>query len=174
MIRPFISLMWRRGKFIPIGKRKQLLNSYVRCNLLPVYQLATVERIVHLHRMLNGLTKHGVDIRLNRDISSRSSRRRMPMNILRSRPLSVNTIVSALGYGRLRTWMRLGPKWSSKSWPNVRTFVLFLLSYLLTECAVADCDIVFFIDAFHFDILIFFWRIWWLTLTPLFDNLSVH
>ena len=36
-------------------------------NILPVEQLAIVERVSHLHKMVKSLTKHNFDIKLNRD-----------------------------------------------------------------------------------------------------------
>jgi len=127
MIRPFIPLMWRRGKYIPAGKRKQLYHAYVQSHIiymlpiyslgnktkldeletmqnkclkacfrlprdtsttflystsiLPIHELAIVERVVHLHRMVKSLTKHGLDVRLNRDVRSRSLRRQSCVHV---------------------------------------------------------------------------------------------
>ncbi len=71
-IRPFIPLMWRRAKLIPPGKRKQLYNAYVKAT----FRLPSD----------NSLTKHGFDIKLNKDVQSRSSRRRSRIHITYDHP----------------------------------------------------------------------------------------
>lgn len=149
MIRPFIPLMWRKGKHIPANKRKQLYFAYVqshllymlpiysqgnktklaelqiiqnRCikaifrlrretstcylysaSLLPIQLLATVERVTHLHRMVKSLTKHGFDIRLNRDVQSRASRRQSQVHISNQHP-SLRQSISE--YNRLSSDIR--------------------------------------------------------------------
>lgn len=149
MIRPFTPLMWRKGKYIPAEKRKQLYFAYVqshirymlliyslgnktkmnelqiiqnRCikalyrlprgtstrylysaNLLPLRPLAIIERVTHLHRMLKLLTKHSFDIRLNRDVYERVSRRRSQVHITK---LSPSLIKSINEYNRLSTELR--------------------------------------------------------------------
>ena len=73
------------------------------CNLVPIHQLATVERIVHLHRMLNSHTKHGFNIRLNRDVSTRSSRRRSQLHVANDHP---SLAISIREYNRLSSQIR--------------------------------------------------------------------
>lgn len=43
-------------------------------SILPVEKLAVVERVTQLHKMMNGLTKHNFEIRLNSDVHSYPTR----------------------------------------------------------------------------------------------------
>ncbi len=120
-VTPFISLMWRKGKFITVEKRRQLYAAYVqshllymlpiygdcslyklkelqtlqnRCvkatfrldrytpttylyssGLLPIMELAKVERICYVHKLVNSLTKHNFEFRTNADVHGRTTRR---------------------------------------------------------------------------------------------------
>ena len=56
-----------------------------------------------LHRMVKSLTKHGLDIRLNRDIHLRSSRRRSHVHISNDHP-SLRRSISE--YNRLSSEIR--------------------------------------------------------------------
>lgn len=55
-------------------------------SLLPIHQLATVERLVHLHRMIKSSTKHGCDIRLNKDAHHRVLRRQSQVHLSTDHP----------------------------------------------------------------------------------------
>ena len=60
MIRPFIPLMWKRGKYIPIGKRKQLYFAYVQSHIaymLPVYSAGSKAKLQRLQRVQNRCIK---------------------------------------------------------------------------------------------------------------------
>lgn len=149
MIRPFVPLMWRRGKYIPVEKRKLLYNAYVqthiinmlpiysqgyktklnelqilqnRCvkaafrlprttpttylygsTLLPIHQLAIVERITHLHRMVKSTTKHGFDICINGEAHDRVMRRRSHIHRLNHHP-SLHQSINE--YNRLSSELR--------------------------------------------------------------------
>ncbi len=165
MIRPFIPLMWRRGKYIPVEKRKTLYNAYVQSHitymlpiyshgnktkldelqiiqnkcvkaafrlhrttsstslysstLLPIHQLALVERVVHLHRMVKSLTKHRFCIRLNRDAHHRTLRRQSHVNRSKDHPTLKQSINE---YNRLNTEIRqLGCVGSFKAKVKLKT-----------------------------------------------------
>jgi len=126
-ITPFISLMWRKSKFIPIEKRKQLYNAYVqshllymlpiysecaqykldelqtlqnRCikalfrldrytpttflyssSLLPINEMAKVERISFVHKLSGSLTKNNFVFIRNAVVHGRTTRRNSLLHI---------------------------------------------------------------------------------------------
>lgn len=66
-ITPFISLMWRKSKYIPIAKRKQLYNAYVQSHLLymlPIYSECAQYQLDELQILQNRCVK--ALLRLNR------------------------------------------------------------------------------------------------------------
>lgn len=149
MIHPFIPLMWRKGKYIPTNKRKQLYFAYVqshlvymlpiysqgnktkmaelqtiqnRCvkavyrfprgtsstylysySLLPLQPLALIERVTHLHKMIWSVTKHSFNIRLNRSVNGRATRRRSKIHIEDEHPTLRQPITE---YNRLNSELR--------------------------------------------------------------------
>ncbi len=59
-IRPFIPLMWKRGKYIPIGKRQQLYFAYVQSHIaymLPIYKAGSKAKLKRLQRVQNRCIK---------------------------------------------------------------------------------------------------------------------
>lgn len=55
-ITPFISLMWRKGKYIPVDKRKQLYFAYVQSHLmymLPIYEDCAQYKLNELQTLQN-------------------------------------------------------------------------------------------------------------------------
>ncbi len=59
-ITPFISLMWRKSKYIPIDKRKQLYNAYVQSHLLymlPIYSNCAQYKMQDLQTIQNRCIK---------------------------------------------------------------------------------------------------------------------
>lgn len=120
-ITPFIALMWRKGKYIPVENRRQLYVSYVQSHLmymLPIYgecaqyklkelqtlqnrcikaafrldrntsttyiysttivpitELAKVERICLVYKLVKFRTKHNFRLHTNADVHGRSTRR---------------------------------------------------------------------------------------------------
>lgn len=59
-IRPFISLMWRNGKFIPVDKRKQLYFSYVQSHLMymiAIYAECPKKKLKELQTVQNACLK---------------------------------------------------------------------------------------------------------------------
>lgn len=59
-ITPFISLMWRKGKYIPVGKRKQLYFAYVQSHLmymLPIYGDCAQYKLNELQTLQNRCIK---------------------------------------------------------------------------------------------------------------------
>lgn len=71
--------------------------------LLPIHQLSIVERVVHLHRMIKSVTKHGFNIHLNRDIHHRASRRQSHVHLSNVHPSLKQSINE---YNRLSTDIR--------------------------------------------------------------------
>lgn len=60
IIRPFIPLIWRKGKCIPSDKRKQLYFSYVQSHLiymLPIYSFGNKTKLDELQALQNGCIK---------------------------------------------------------------------------------------------------------------------
>lgn len=72
-------------------------------NLLPLRPLAIVERVTHPHKMLKLLTKHSFDIKLNRDVNERETRRRSEIHITRQHPSLSQSINE---YNRLSSEIR--------------------------------------------------------------------
>lgn len=59
-IRPFISLMWRNGRFIPVNKRRQIYYAYVQSHLnfmLPIYSQGSVTKMHELEVLQNRCIK---------------------------------------------------------------------------------------------------------------------
>jgi len=59
-IRPFIPLMWKRGRYLPMEKRKQLYFAYVQSHIaymLPIYSVGTKTRLDRLQRVQNRCIK---------------------------------------------------------------------------------------------------------------------
>lgn len=59
-IMPFVSLMWRKSKYIPIEKRKQLYNAYVQSHLLymlPIYSDCAQFKLNELQTLQNRCIK---------------------------------------------------------------------------------------------------------------------
>lgn len=59
-ITPFVSLMWRKSKYIPIEKRKQLYNAYVQSHLLymlPIYSDCAQYKLLELQTIQNSCIK---------------------------------------------------------------------------------------------------------------------
>ena len=59
-ITPFISLMWRKGKYIPVDKRKQLYFAYVQSHLLymlPIYGDCALYKLNELRTLQNRCIK---------------------------------------------------------------------------------------------------------------------
>ena len=138
-IRPFISLMWRNSKFIPLDQRKKIYFAYVQSHLvymlaiygecgavklkelqtiqnqcikslyrlprltsstflysstlLPVTEMARVERVVLMHRMKLSLTKHNFCLVNNVDVHGRSTRRNNEIHVFN--PFSTRTSTNA-------------------------------------------------------------------------------
>lgn len=60
VIRPFISLMWRNGRFIPINKRRQIYHAYVQSHLnfmLPIYSQGSITKMYELEVLQNRCIK---------------------------------------------------------------------------------------------------------------------
>lgn len=60
MIRPFIPLMWKRGRYIPINKRKQIYFAYVQSHIaymLPIYSVGSKKKLLQLQRLQNRCIK---------------------------------------------------------------------------------------------------------------------
>lgn len=133
MIRPFIPLMWRKGKYIPVVKRKQIYFAYVqshivymlpiysvgcktklrqlqriqnRCikavyrlprftpttylytaSVLPIEELAIVERVTYLHKVLKSLTKNNFNVQLNHEVHSHRTRQANDVHCPNEHPL---------------------------------------------------------------------------------------
>lgn len=133
MIRPFVPLMWRKGRYIPVDKRKNLYYAYVQSHimymlpiysqgnetplkdlqilqnkclkamyrlhsstpttylysssLLPIQELARVERTALIHRMVHSLMRHGFDLQRNTEIHNRSLRNLNAVYVPRQLPL---------------------------------------------------------------------------------------
>lgn len=71
LVRPFISLMWRNGRFIPIEKRKQIYMAYAHCHLtymLPIYGDCAQYKMNELQTIQNRCIK--AMYRLSRDTPS--------------------------------------------------------------------------------------------------------
>lgn len=71
LVRPFISLMWRSGRFIPMHKRKQIYMAYVHCHLiymLPIYSDCPLYKLKELQVVQNKCIK--AMYRLPRDTPS--------------------------------------------------------------------------------------------------------
>lgn len=59
-VAPFVSLMWRKSKYIPIEKRKQLYNAYVQSHLLymlPIYSDCAQYKLDELQTLQNQCIK---------------------------------------------------------------------------------------------------------------------
>lgn len=59
-IRPFIPLMWKKGKYIPMRKRKQLYYAYVQSHItymLPIYSAGSKTKVDRLQRVQNRCLK---------------------------------------------------------------------------------------------------------------------
>lgn len=60
LIRPFIPLMWKRGRFIPLNKRKQIYFAYVQSHIaymLPIYSSGPKSKLKQLQRVQNRCIK---------------------------------------------------------------------------------------------------------------------
>lgn len=60
MIRPFIPMMWKRGKYIPMERRKQLYFVYVQSHIaymLPIYSAGSKMKLGRLQRVQNRCIK---------------------------------------------------------------------------------------------------------------------
>ena len=60
MIRPFIPLMWKRGRYIPMSKRKQIYFAYVQSHIsymLPIYSVGSKTKLRQLQRLQNRCIK---------------------------------------------------------------------------------------------------------------------
>lgn len=60
MIRPFIPLMWKKGRYIPISKRKQIYFAYIQSHIvymLPIYSVGSKKKLCQLQRLQNRCIK---------------------------------------------------------------------------------------------------------------------
>lgn len=129
--------MWRKGKYIPADKRKQLYFAYVQSHLsymlpiysecagyklkelqtlqnkcikavyrldkdtsttylystglLPISELAKVERIVGIYKLVHSLTKHNFRFAINSDVHGRSTRRNSHIHIFNQQSVMNST-----------------------------------------------------------------------------------
>lgn len=136
MVRPSISLMLRKGKYIPIKKRKQIFCAFVQSHIiyvlplyseglitktdelqriqnqsfkatyrlsrdnpteylcsssmLPIEELAIVERVSHVHKMVKSLTKHNFILRRSREVHGILTRRMDNRHISRQHKNRIN------------------------------------------------------------------------------------
>ncbi len=59
-IRPFIPLMWKKGRYIPVSKRKQIYFAYVQSHIvymLPIYSVGSKTKLRQLQRLQNRCLK---------------------------------------------------------------------------------------------------------------------
>ena len=60
MIRPFIPLMWKKGRYITVSKRKQIYFAYVQSHIqymLPIYSVGSKKKLGQLQRLQNRCVK---------------------------------------------------------------------------------------------------------------------